>query len=205
VALEEGPGDCVRYKIPPSDYFLLIQDILGTKSIFLPFMCRLRFFEIHVHLGSATLYDFNILSFLMRSLCISLTSPATLEHLEFNVLFRGTILNRHKFYKDLRDADAWSHLDSITTHPDGSQLQRVDINIRYNLRDYRDNGNKPHEHEVLEAVLRGLPLLRMKDILFIEAFSGHSQARARYVPSIAGSVGYCDVHFDRYYHDELWV
>ena len=76
------------------------------------------------------------------------------------------------FYENLRDAEVWSHLDSITTIPTGSRLQRVDINI-----DYCDLGGfprypvllEPDEHEVLKAVLDGLPLLRSKDILFVDA------------------------------------
>jgi hypothetical protein len=59
-----------------------------TELIFLPFKCRLRFFEIHASFSHSPYacgpHDFDFLSFLMRSLCISLTSPATLQHLEFN-------------------------------------------------------------------------------------------------------------------------
>ena len=123
-------------RLPSSAYFSLIQDIeRPTKSIFLPFMCRLRFFEIYIDLGSATMHDFGILSFLMGSLCISLTSPATLEHLEFNIWFRGFSDNfdNYTFYQNLRNADVWSHLDSITSHPTGSRLQQVDINIDYSF------------------------------------------------------------------------
>jgi hypothetical protein len=160
---------------PSSAYFPLIQDREGrNNSIFLPFMCRLRFFKIDVNLGSATVRDFEVLSFLMGSLCISLTSPATLEHLEFNIFFRGSdnnfIHSFDRFYEDLRDADAWSHLDSIASHPTGSRLQRVDINIDYTFRD-DDNVMEPPEDEVLEAVLDGLPLLHTKGILFVKAFS----------------------------------
>lgn len=60
-----------------SAYFSLIQDTDPTESMFLPFICRLRVFEIIVKLGHAMVDDFRILS-LMGSLCISLTSPATL-------------------------------------------------------------------------------------------------------------------------------
>jgi hypothetical protein len=137
--------------------------------MFLPFMSRLRFFQIYIDLGSATTKDFDILSSLMGSLCISLTSPATLEHLEFNIRFR------HIFYENLRDADAWRHLDSIATHPTGSRLQRVDININYSFHYYDasevygGDGEDPEEDEVLKAVLDGLPLLRTKGILFVSA------------------------------------
>ena len=158
---------------PSSAYLSLLQELEGpTKSIFLPFMCRLRFFEISVKLGPATMYDFNTLSVLMGSLCISLTSPATLEQLQFNISFNDnyndSTYREDEFYDDLRDAEAWSHLDSITTHPTGSQLQRVDINIHYSFR-YEDDVGKPNEDEVEKAVLDGLPLLRAKGILFVKA------------------------------------
>ena len=142
-------------------------------------MCRLRYFKISVELGSATTHDFDILSFLMGSLCISLTSPATLEHLQFNIWFSDVDDDDefdyreyvYEFYDNLRDAKAWSHLDSITTHPTGSQLQRVDINIHHCFR----NDNylpvvEPDEDEVKKAVLDGLPLLRAKGILFVVTF-----------------------------------
>jgi hypothetical protein len=144
-----------------------------TEPIFLPFMCRLRYFEININPDSAFMVDFDILSFLMRSLCVSLTSPATLEHLKFKICFHGNDnhFDHYGFYKDLRDADVWSHLDSIITHPTGSRLQRVDIDIRYTLR-YDDNIMEPYNHEILEAVLDALPLLREKGILFVEAKKG---------------------------------
>jgi hypothetical protein len=103
----------------------------------------------------------DILSSLMGSLSISLTSPATLEHLEFNIRFR--FFSREKFH----DADVWRLLDSITTHPTGSRLKRVDININYSIGGYY--GKQPDGDEVSKAVLDGLPLLRMKGILFVEA------------------------------------
>ena len=137
--------------------------------MFLPFMCRLRFLEIFIDLGSATEFDFDILSFLMGSLCMSLTSPATLEQLKFNISFNGNTDN-FDFYEDVRGADVWSHLDSITTHPTGSRLQQVDINIDYWFG--HDNHEvEPDENEVLKAVLDSLPLLCKKDILFVEVAS----------------------------------
>jgi hypothetical protein len=159
-----------------------------------PFICCLRFFEIYVDLGSVTMYDFDILSFLMSSLCISLTSPATLEHLKFNISFHGTTSGDFEFdtfYEDLRNAAVWTHLDSITTHPTGSRLQRVDIDIDYcdlqfqtvQVFDEDDSDSEdqvPIEHDVLKAVLDGLPLLRSKDILFVEVNSTISCAN--YVP-----------------------
>ena len=161
-------------RFPSSAYFSLIQDSEGsTESIFLSFMCRLRFFEIYIDLGSATMHDFDILSFLMGSLCISLTSPATLERLEFNIWFRGSSndFDSHTFYENLRDANVWNHLDSMTSHPTGSRLQRVDINIDYSFC-YDDYGKEPDKDEVLKAVLDGLPLLRTKGILFVKATLG---------------------------------
>jgi hypothetical protein len=152
-------------------------------------MCRLRFFEINVKLGCATVHDFDILSFLMGSLCISLTSPATLEHLKFTIFFRGSSNNfrlhrEEQFFEDLRSADAWTRLDSLTSHPTGSRLQRVDINIDYSFRHdddasepsedgvlNDDDASEPSEDGVLNAVLDGLPLLRTKGILFVEAVS----------------------------------
>jgi hypothetical protein len=137
-------------------------------------MCRLRFFEIDIRLGSATVHDFDNLSFLMSSLCISLTSPATLEHLKFDIWFRGSknrfIDREEEFFEHLRDAYAWSRLDSLTSHPTGSRLQRVDINIGYFFR-YDDYVREFFEDNVLNAVLDGLPLLHTKGILFVEAFS----------------------------------
>ena len=72
------------------------------------------------------------------------------------------------FFENLRVADAWCHLDSITSHPTGSRLQRVDININYSFR-YDDNVGEPDENEVLNAVLDSLPLLHTKGILFVKA------------------------------------
>jgi hypothetical protein len=141
--------------------------------MFLPFMCRLRFFEINVNPNAANMRYFDILSFLMRSLCVSLTSPPTLEHLKLNIWFRGNNNNfdHYGFYEDLRDADVWSHLDSIITYPTGSRLQRVDIDIDYTFR-YDDDMREPGNDGILEAVLDGLPLLREKGILFVEASVG---------------------------------
>jgi hypothetical protein len=143
-------------------------------------MCRLRIFEIYAYLVDASMEEFDILSSVMDSLCMSLTSPATLEHLKFNICFHGNTKNdfdNHKFYEDLRNV--WSHLDSITTHPTGSRLQQVDININYTFRfeDGYDNDSyddpdyvrEPDEGEVLKAVYDGLPLLHAKGILFVKA------------------------------------
>jgi len=93
----------------------------------------------------------------MRSLCISLTSPATLEHLKL-----GIQCDNSTFYEDI--PDVWSHLDSITTHPIGSRLQRVDVNINYEHSYYVSD-----EVKIAKVVLDSLPLLRTKGILFVEA------------------------------------
>ena len=141
-----------------------------TEPIFLPFMCCLRVFEIYVHPHSAWMNNFGILSFLMRSLRVSLTTPATLEHLKFKIVFEGNSnhSNYYTLFDDLRDADVWRHLDSIITHPTGSRLQSVDIDIRYSFR-YDDEVLGHDESEVQEPVLDALPLLREKGILFVKA------------------------------------
>ena len=74
------------------------------------------------------------------------------------------------FFYNLRDGDVWSYLDSITTHPTGSRLHRVDINI-INKHDfqYDANGAKPDNTEFSESLLDVLPLLRKKGILFVKA------------------------------------
>jgi hypothetical protein len=124
-------------------------------------MCRLRFFEINAYLGPATTLDFNALSFFMGSLRISLTFPATLEHLKFNIQFQV-----FDTYENLRHADVWRHLDSIITHPTGSRLRRVDININYPFV-----SEEPVEDKVKKAILDCLPLLHTKGILFVEVVS----------------------------------
>ena len=146
-----------------------------TESIFLPFMSRLRFFGIYFEFGypMANYRDLRILSILMGSLFMSLTSPATLEHLELNIRF-SSISNLDAFYENLRNADVWSYLDSIiTTYPTGSRLRRVDININYFLYEENEDGNEAVEDEILKVVLDGLPLLRMKGILFVKAEDKH--------------------------------
>jgi hypothetical protein len=137
-------------------------------------MCSIRCFEIYVRPESARVRDFDILSFLMRALCVSLTSPATLEHLKFKIWFYAADdhFNLDGFYEDLRGADVWTYLDSIIIHPTGSRLQRVDIVIIYSFR----YGNEPTNDEILEAVLDGLPLLRRKGILSVEATAENAMA-----------------------------
>jgi hypothetical protein len=163
-----------------STYSLLIWDMEGTEPIFLPFMCRLRSFD--AELFASTITDgMHTLSMLIRSLCVSLTLPATLEHLTFHMSFAPHNDNP-RFYEDLRDADAWSGLDSIITHPTGSQLHRIDINIDYAFGLQND--------DVIKAVLEGLPLLHNKGILFVKSnriirmMEGHSTDTAGYVYGI---------------------
>jgi hypothetical protein len=153
-----------------SAYFSQTLDMEGpTEPIFLPFMCRLRYFEIDFN--TIDMDHFNILSFLIRSLRVSLTSPATLEHLKLNIWSWICGDNLHSalyaFYVKLRDADIWNHLDSIITLPIGSRLQRVDIDIDYAYHHDYDT-EEPDKDHILEAVLDDLPLLREKGILFLE-------------------------------------
>jgi len=135
-------------------------------STFLPFMCRLR-----ISLNFTNTYDFKILSSLMDSLCISLISPATLEQLEVNIiLLYDHVFDVDMFYQGLHDAEAWSHLDSFTTHPSGSRLQQVNIYVDYFTSE--DNWNDPSEDEILKAVYDGLPLLCTKGILSVKVTGG---------------------------------
>ena len=138
--------------------------------IFLPFMCRLRVLDIYIDPSSTRLKDFDILSFLIRSLRLSLTSPPTLEHLKLGIVFTSYDYRFFwtAFFDELSDCDFWRHLDSIVTHPAGSRLQRVDIDIYYTFqRD--DNVKEPDNNEVSEPILDALPSLRKKGILFVKA------------------------------------
>ena len=85
-------------------------------------------------------------------------------------MFEGNdnFFNHYKFYRDLRRDNVWRYLDSIVTHPTGSRLKRVDIDITYCFR-YDDDVMEPDNDEILEAVLDALPLLRDKGILFVGA------------------------------------
>ena len=55
---------------------------VSTELKFLPF--------IYINISSTSMHSFNMLSLLIGSLCISLTSPATLERLKFNILLGGS-------------------------------------------------------------------------------------------------------------------
>ena len=133
-------------------------------------MCRLRYFEINVDPYSTTMRNFGSFSILIHSLCASLTSPATLEHLKFNISFEGNtnFFDYYGVFDDLHIGDVWSHLDSIITHPTGSRLQRVDIDIKYCFR----YDNEPESYQLMEPFLDALPLLRQKGILFVTAKKG---------------------------------
>jgi len=129
-------GQCIVQYFPTSTYFWLTWDVEGpTESIFLPFMTHLCVFEIHIDPSSATISDFDILSFLMHSLRVSLTSLTTLEHLKFNIIFESgsNYFNCYSLFDDLCNTEVWRHLNSIITHPMGLQLQIVDINIKYSF------------------------------------------------------------------------
>ena len=140
---------------------------IPTKPIsFLPFMCRLRFLEVCIGLGTYW-HDFNLLSFFMESICTSLTSSATLEHLTFSFRSLFKYFVWPTFYEKSRNAGVWRHLDSITTHPNSSRLQRVDINIHYHAEYASD------KYEIEKAVFGDLPLLHTKGILFVEGVSGN--------------------------------
>ena len=135
-------------------------------------MCNLRFLEIHIDLGAAGWQDFAVLASLMGLLPISLTSPATLEHLEFNIWVRAASHDfDNNFYESF--SKTWRNLDSITTHPTGSRLQRVDINIKAGFsrkfRVYGTERKEIDENKVLEDAFEALPLLHKKGIVFIKA------------------------------------
>jgi hypothetical protein len=104
---------------------------------------------------------------MINSLFISLTSPAILEHLRFNIRFHvDEDLNCVYFYNKLSNTDTWTHLDSLATHPTVSRLQRVDIKIQFSYQD--DDGEDDRCVVIEEAILGSLPLLRTKGILFVK-------------------------------------
>ena len=135
-----------------------------TGSVVLPFLSRLRVFEIYI--DAFTLLDLNILTFLIGSLSISLTSPATLQHLKSKIRIQDS--NYHFFCRTLRDTGVWSYLNSITSHSTGSRLQRVEINIEYSLLFNDCIVNNPDKDEIEKSVVDGLPLLHTEGILFVQ-------------------------------------
>ena len=62
-------------------------------------MCCLLVLDIYIDpsssISSSNTRDFDILSVLIRSLRVSLTSPATLEHLKLNFEFKGSVSMRY--------------------------------------------------------------------------------------------------------------
>jgi len=163
-----------RYEIsltPVFFSFKLIKGIAGlTEPRFLPFMCRLRVFEIHLcTVISTAATGIHTLLPLMDSLYISLTSPATLEHLKVSIVYEGGD-DPFSSIDSVYNPDVWRHLDSIITRPTGSRLQKVDINIDCTFRyDFIEFVRLPDEKEVVEPILHSLPLLREKGILVVRA------------------------------------
>jgi hypothetical protein len=135
-------------------------------------MCRLRHFCINVDLGSASFPDFNILFSLIRSLRVSLTSPATLEILALFISITPILVDNFYQYSssgEFRNTRFWSLLDSIITCPSGSLLQSVNIYITCRFDRLRHDrwDVRLKQDEISEQVLDGLPLLREKGILFV--------------------------------------
>jgi hypothetical protein len=136
---------------------------------FLPFLCRLRRLEIYIDLNSeadddGSDVDFHVLSCFILSLSVSLSSPAILEHLTFNIRFHDPDINF--FYDKLRNI--WCPFDYVTTLPTTSWLQQVEINIEY-LFCYDDELEPPVMNEISQAVYDGLPLLQTRHILFVNS------------------------------------
>ena len=157
--------NCTGKSFLSSVYLVVIhrRSYRSIDLIFLPFMYHLRFLEIYLDLREGTEHDFKILSLLIRSLSISLASP---EHLKFKIRFRNdSPYFPYTLYDNLRNV--WSPLDSITVHPTSSQLQRVDINIKYAF--VYNVAERPDENEISKVILDGLPLLRTKGILYVRS------------------------------------
>ena len=112
----------------------LHQDIEGsTESIFQIFIYRLRIFKIYIELSSTIMYDFDILSFLIGSTCISLTSPATFSitthplaagsrlqrvDINFNYSFRHSVDGDepHKLHRQRWSLESCPWLLTFTLH-----------------------------------------------------------------------------------------
>jgi hypothetical protein len=141
-------------------------------------LSHLRFLEIYINRdcsNTATDHEFDFLSPLIDSLCINPTSPATLEHLKLNIRFHCNPFDLDTFYNALRDG-VCIPLNSLTTHPTGSRLQRVDISIEHSYCEDDDmtelyDGDLPelYDEDIVSMVHDGLPLLHTKGILFVEA------------------------------------
>jgi hypothetical protein len=155
----DGPVDGTRISYICLFLTNLVHEV-PTEPTFLPFMCHLRVFEIYIHPDPATF------TVLMCSLRISLTSPTSLEHIKVNLIFDcdGYLYYDDELLNDLCDADVWRPLDSIITHPTGSRLQRVDINIVFRY----EYAMELDEAGIKQPVLDALPLLCEQGILFVE-------------------------------------
>jgi hypothetical protein len=131
------------------------------EPTFLPLMSHLRVFTLWISLlpGTSISY-FDILPFMIHSLLVSLSSPATLEHLKLYLDYLD-VDNRDALHDDLHITGVWSLLDSIITHPTGSRLQRVDIAYQLASDDEND--------DIVNRTFNALPLLREKGVLFVEA------------------------------------
>lgn len=116
------------YEIPFICFFSLVQDIEDpTELIFLSCVLCFKLFETHIDLDFVS------------------TSPATLEHLNFNIGFRGS--------------------------NDNFNCYRNYVTLMSGVPRYNDNYGQCERVEsvVLKSILGGLPLLSTKGILFVEA------------------------------------
>jgi hypothetical protein len=160
-------------RFPSPAYFSLIWYIADLpEPTFLPLMSHLRVFTLCINpLPPGTwINDFDILPFLIQSLLVTLSSPATLEHVKLYLDF-SDVEDRDALLDDLHDAGVWKQLDSIITHPTGSRLQRVDINIAYQPASDNESDDivGTGEADVANRIFDALPLLREKGVLFVEA------------------------------------
>ena len=132
-------------------------------------MSHLRVLEFYVDPHSTTISHFSILSFFIRSLRVSSSSPATLEHLKFNITVHVNedMLDNDAYYDDLYYDVVWSYLDSIATHPAGSRLQRVDVDVNFHYDNTDDDDVEATESD-FEPILEELPSLQERGILFTQ-------------------------------------
>jgi len=129
--------------------------------MFLPFMSHLRVLEFYVDPHSTTIDYFSILTFFIRSLRVG--SPVTLEHLNINITIHinNEMLDNNRYYQDLYLDEVWSYLDSMATHPAGSRLQRVSVDVSFHYDYDHMDGDAD-----LELILDELPSLQERGILF---------------------------------------
>jgi hypothetical protein len=133
----------------------------------MPFIYRLRIFEIYIDLRSGTEHDFQVVSYFLLTLCVSLTAPAMLQYLQVNIGIRN--FDPTTFYDNIRNV--WSPLDCLATLPTASQLQRVIIKIIY-MYGFGVDEPQIYASEVAVAVFEALPLLSMSGILFVYVCPG---------------------------------